>query len=73
MNVNVYQNTDLCMRGKELRWLRCDAGLSRQKLADKMGWYRQLIERMEAKHEICLPPHEMQQLLSTIESFKNNK
>ncbi len=54
------------MAGKELRRLRVAADMTEQELADRLGTYREKIQRWEGRSEFELNPVQMQQLLTAL-------
>lgn len=67
MDAKIFQSSEVCMYGSELRRLRMKADISEQELAEKMGWYRKKIQRYENQIFFCLHPADMQQLLKILD------
>lgn len=66
LKAKIFPSNEVCMHGAELRRLRITAGFSERQLADKLGWYRKRIQRLENTHHFCLHPAEMEKLLDML-------
>ena len=71
LKAKIFNSPEKCMAGAELRRLREANNLNREELAKRLcdwGWYKQKVERFEARDSFCLNTREMMAVLNALKA-----